>query len=72
MQDREEGEKGSDGIQGVRGRRRQVQELDARHDDDVVAAVEVENEAVDDTGNDVGFVVDVYCTINGFGGYVGA
>ena len=38
--------------------------------DDVV--FEVENEALDDTGNHVGFALDLHRAINGFGGYVGA
>lgn len=34
-------------------------------------AVEVEDEAVDDTGDDVGVAVDVLRPIDGVGGYVG-
>lgn len=34
-------------------------------------AVEVEDEAVDDTRDDVGFAVDVHRPIDGVGGYVG-
>lgn len=33
--------------------------------------VEVEDEAVDDTGDDIGFTVDVRRTIDGVGRYVG-
>ena len=72
MQGGEEGEEGSDGNEGTGRRRRRgkVKELDAGHGG--VVAVEVENEAVDDTCDDVDFVVDLHRAINGVGGYVGA